>query len=64
MNSCSLINTKPILLSLRLPPSRVEHMHYSLGGAGMGHTLVSHVGQYMDLVGCVLVPGAICQGAP
>ena len=27
----------------RQPPSRVERMHYSQGGAGLGHTSVSCV---------------------
>ena len=58
------MNTNPILFPLRLPPSRIEHMHYSLGGAGLGHTSVSRVNRYMDLVGCVLVPVAVGQGAP
>ena len=39
-------------------------MHYSLGITGLGHTLVGHVGRYMDLVECVLVPVAACQGVP
>ena len=64
MNSSSFINTNPILLSLRLSPSRVEHIHYSLGGAGLGHTLVGHVGWYIDLVGCVLVTVAVGWGVP
>ena len=42
--------------------SRVERIHYSLGGAGLGHTLVSCVYRYTDLVGCVLVPVAVGRG--
>ena len=63
MNSSSFIITNPILFSLRLPPSRVEHMHYSLGGAGLGHISVGRVVRYADLVGCVLVPVAVSRGA-
>ena len=40
----------------RQPPSKVEHMHYSLGGAGLGRTLVS----------CVLSvcrSGRVCSGS-
>ena len=48
----------------RHTPSRVEHMHYSLGGTGLEHTLVSCVGRYMDLVGCVLVPVAVSRDMP
>ena len=63
MNSSSFINTNNILLTLRLPPSRVEHMHYSLGGAWLGHALVSRIGRYMDLVRCVLALLAAGRGA-
>ena len=58
------INTNPILVSLRLPPSWVERMHYSVGSTRQGHALVSRVGQYTDLVGCVLVPVPVGWGAP
>ena len=48
----------------RLLPSRAECMYYSLGRAGLGHTSIDCVGQYTDLIGCVLVPVAVCRGVP
>ena len=47
-----------------LPPSRVERMHYSLGGVGLGHFSVGHIGRYTDLIGCVLVPIAVGRSEP
>ena len=35
-------------------------MHNSLGGAGLGHTVVNSIRRYT--VGCAMVPVAVCQG--
>ena len=47
----------------RLPPSRVERMHYSLGGHWLGHSSVSCVIQYTDLIRCDLVSVAVGRSA-
>ena len=48
----------------QLRPSKVERVHFSLGGAVRRHTSVGHVDRYTDMVGCVLVPVAVGRGTP